>query len=367
MREIISIQYLRAVAATMVVVYHVLNWMAPAGAQTDFAVALWASGVDVFFVISGFIMWTTTAGRDLSPTAFWRARLVRIVPLYWVALAVYWGVLADGGARVPTPGLQAVVSSATFVPYLDSGTTLVAPYLTSGWSLTHEMIFYAVFGLALLSRRPAARLAIVAVALFGLVAGRFILGSQEPIAFLLTSPLGLEFLAGVVLAIGHARWGASRFAPLLATVAAILAVGFTATVTTAHPSDWPRVVVFGVPAAAIVLAALGFERVRGFDRLHPLKGLGDASYSLYLVNEIFLEVAAPATLGLPTATRAVLLFVGSIAAGLLVHRFVEHPLTRLFTARRARPGMVEAVPVRSARGPIGRFVQREARRSNRAS
>ena len=349
MREIVSIQYLRAVAATMVVVHHVLHRVAPAETQADadFAVALWASGVDVFFVISGFIMWTTTAGRDLTPTAFWRARLVRIVPLYWVALAVYWVVLAVGGARAPRPGLEAVLSSATFVPYLDPGTRLVAPFLTPGWSLTHEMIFYALFGVALLARRPATRSAIVAFALFGLVAGRFVLGSQGPIAFRLTSPLGLEFLAGVVLAIGYARWGESRFAPRLGAVAAILAVGFVATVTAAHPSDWPRVVVFGVPATAVVLTALGFERVRGFDRLHPLKLLGDASYSLYLVHEIFLEVAAPATSGLPTAARAVLLFVGSIVAGLLVHRFVERPLTRLTTARRERPSVAEAVPVSS--------------------
>lgn len=334
MREILSIQYLRATAATMVVVYHVLNWMASAEAQSDFAVAVWASGVDVFFVVSGFVMWTTTVGRSIGPGAFWRARIVRIVPLYWLALAVYWVVLAAHGGLTDAPGLSAVVKSATFVPYLRPDTTFVAPFLTSGWTLTHEMIFYALFGAALTVADPRVRVAVIAAAIAGLVAGRFVLGGDDPIVFRLTSPLALEFLAGVGLAIVRERFAAHRAAPILGGLAIVAAIAFVATVTRAHPVDWPRVLVFGVPAAAIVLAALAFEERLRQVPLDWLKRLGDASYSLYLVNEIFQEIAGPATADLTTVPRAIILFGGSILTGLLVHRFVERPIVQVFAHRR---------------------------------
>ncbi len=341
MREILSIQYLRAVAATMVVVYHVLNWTAPAEAQSDFAIAVWASGVDVFFVVSGFVMWTTTAGRSIGPTAFWRARIVRIVPLYWSALAACWVVLAARGGLAGAPTLPAVVKSATFLPYLDPGTGIVAPYLTSGWTLTHEMIFYALFGAALTIPGQRARVAVIATGLAVMAAAGIVFGRENPVVFRLTSPLAFEFLAGVGLALFRDRVFTHRAEPVLGGLALTAALVFGATITRAHPVDWPRVLVFGVPATMVVLAALAFEEQLRRVPLGWLKRLGDASYSLYLVNEIFQEIAGPATADLPTAPRAAVLFGGSILAGLLVHRFVEQPVGRFFARRR----QVAAAPI----------------------
>src|SRR5665213_2393583 len=92
MKPLSSIQYLRAGAALAVVAYHALQWL---GGGFDVGRA----GVDVFFVISGLIMWTVTAGREVSPGAFLWRRFTRVAPLYWLAslgvagMAVIWPAL----------------------------------------------------------------------------------------------------------------------------------------------------------------------------------------------------------------------------------------------------------------------------------
>src|SRR5262245_8183228 len=85
--QVLAVQYLRAVAASLVVVYHVLEQITPVARHDDFAIYAFSFGVDIFFVISGFIIWTSTARRPIGPVDFWIVRLVRIVPLYWLALA----------------------------------------------------------------------------------------------------------------------------------------------------------------------------------------------------------------------------------------------------------------------------------------
>jgi len=81
--ELIAIQYARALAALLVVINH----LCPQFLRMGFAPPMWdglAGGVDIFFVISGVIMWVTTCDRAVSPTAFLRKRITRIVPLYWM-------------------------------------------------------------------------------------------------------------------------------------------------------------------------------------------------------------------------------------------------------------------------------------------
>ena len=75
---VVSVQYLRAIAASLVVLHHALN--VPALAPF-YVRPIGTFGVDLFFVISGYIMWATTAERHRAPTAFWLARIVRIAPL----------------------------------------------------------------------------------------------------------------------------------------------------------------------------------------------------------------------------------------------------------------------------------------------
>ncbi|MCC8233996.1 acyltransferase family protein [Pinisolibacter aquiterrae] len=338
MREILSIQYLRAIAAAMVVVYHCFyGALAPAD-RTGFAYQIWSSGVDVFFVVSGFVMWVTTSRRSIGPLAFWRARIARIVPLYWVALAFYWPILVALRGLDGAPSLSEVILAFGFVPYRDPATDLISPYLTSGWTLTHEMIFYAVFGAGLLIADLRLRVALVVTVFAVLIGLRVVIGAETPIAFRLTSPLALEFLAGMALAIAWERFAGAAFVSILRPLAAVAAVAFLILVTRPHVEAWPRALVFGVPAVAFAFLAVSLE-----DRLRArpigwLKRWGDASYSIYLANEVFLvlvDQVMPRQV-LPLLVEVALLFAASIAVGLGVNRFVEVPLGHVFRHRRLR-------------------------------
>ena len=104
MPKILSIQYLRAAAALMVVFFH-----ADGMAQEYFnftGLSFGAAGVDIFFVISGFIMWITTASERITPASFAVNRIIRIVPLYWaMTLLLYggWLIFRDPATKISQP------------------------------------------------------------------------------------------------------------------------------------------------------------------------------------------------------------------------------------------------------------------------
>src|ERR1700712_2912253 len=83
---LVQLQYLRAIAALMVVYFHAVLQVAKLDPQYDTQMHLFGeTGVDIFFILSGFVMWLTTSGREISPTDFYKRRIKRIVPLYWLA------------------------------------------------------------------------------------------------------------------------------------------------------------------------------------------------------------------------------------------------------------------------------------------
>lgn len=337
MRETISIQYLRAVAATMVVVYHTLTRVLPVPTPEPFFLGGWASGVDVFFVVSGFIMWSTTADRQVSTRAFFEARLVRILPLYWTALVAYWLILAFERGIDFAPGGWDVIRAALFVPYQDGTTGFIAPYLTPGWTLTYEMVFYAVFAVALTLEHKVARLALVSIAFAAMISLRFRFGTDDPILFRLTSPLFFEFLAGMVIAEIFGRLRDDPRLPRLGTVLLGAALIFVAFVSGPDFIGSPRILDFGVPAALVVFGVLCFEGVLARHPIGWLKRIGDASYSLYLVHDLYLHLVRPhlATSGLGPWTQGIIYVAGSLTVGLLCHAWVEQPLTRRIKAWRA--------------------------------
>ena len=337
MRETISIQYLRAIAATMVVVFHVATRVLGAHDPEPFGFAIWGGGVDIFFVVSGYIMWATTASRPVGTMRFLEARLLRIVPLYWAALAVMWVVLAGLKGFEATPSASEVVRSALFIPHRDSGTGLLAPYLVPGWTLTYEMVFYAIFGVALFFESKWARLVFVAIVFLAMTRLRVHGDASDPIVFRLTSPMFFEFLAGMIIAEAQRHLADRRHLGKIGAGALTAAAVFLLLVSVPKFETLPRVIGFGVPAALVVFGLLAFEDRIAARPIGWLKHLGDASYSLYLVHEILLKLLDPILLpsGLPIVVEASIYFAGSIAVGLACHAFVEQPLTRAVKTWRA--------------------------------
>ena len=292
MSKLRSIQVLRAIAATAVVVYHAFYVADP-----HTAARVGAAGVDLFFVISGFII--ATVANKRSPADFLADRVWRIFPL-WLIAVTPWLI-----AKQPT--LPGVLSSLTLWPLY--GNHFYSPALGVGWSLCFEMLFYGAFALALAGWKRTILSLFVACLLIGSV-------TQVALTWFLGSPLILEFLAGVLIA---------RMRPPERLAIPLLFLGFLgfAAAPLDHylyvlgPPAFIRVLYWGVPAALIVYGARGLERLfarKAFDV--PVK-LGDASYSIYLFH--------PCVMNLGIAPAIVL----SLVLGLLVHRLIERPLNEL--------------------------------------
>ena len=153
-----SVQWLRAIAAMMVVVHHLnfhADWLREqaGAAPSAFSQIPWSFGIHIFFVISGFIMILTT--KNFGAPGAWKTflvrRLIRIVPLYWVLTTVMVaGVLmAPGSLELPADRWQYIAGSYLFIPVLRAADDL-RPILGQGWTLDYEMFFYAAFTLAIL-------------------------------------------------------------------------------------------------------------------------------------------------------------------------------------------------------------------------
>lgn len=336
--EVRSIQYLRGVAAFGVLLFH-------AAERADWSFGVGAAGVDVFFVISGFIMWVVTCRNSPGPVVFLVRRVQRIVPLYWALTlgVVAAAVLAPGAFPAMRPTTGHVLRSLLFLPHRDA-VGLIAPLIVPGWTLNYEMFFYLLFAGGLLA--PAAiRPWMVTAVLAGLVAIRPMGDPANPLWATYTDPLLLEFGAGLWL--GKA-WSAGRLPGRKLgwfLIGAGLA-GFTAVSATGVDVDRVRVFAWGVPALALVTGAVSLEHAGHLRSWWPLRTLGDASYSVYLIHGLAISAAVRlmqmAGLHAPMPLFLVSVAAGA-AAGLVVYRLVEKPLMKLFrtglAAKRPAPAL----------------------------
>lgn len=320
MNLIWSVQYLRAIAALSVVVFHTLE-------SSTLKFSIGAAGVDVFFVISGFIMASLMLGAEAAPAKFLWRRVVRIVPLYWIAtlgaLAIAW--IKPNFFLHFDSSLENVLFSLAFVPHV-SATNGVTPVLWQGWTLEYEMFFYALCTIALALPMRNHRLKLLGGVLAALVFLGLAAPSDNPIMAVYTNPLLLEFAAGAAL--GAAWCGRKLPGPrvgaalLLAGVGcyALQQAGFLA-LSGARAFDW------GVPAAMIVAGALGLELHGRVPHSHIGRLLGDASYSIYLTHGFFVGGFLWYFSDAPLWVRVPVCIAGSIAVALVSYRWVERPIT----------------------------------------
>lgn len=306
-----SIQCLRAVAVLMVALVHLYPQQ----------VAIGAAGVDIFFVISGFIM--ATIGARETPSTFAMRRVARIVPLYWAvtlfmcALALKPGFFANFTFDIPR-----LLMSLFFLPYRDLD-GVIWPLVKVGWTLNLEIFFYAVFMLCLLTARPVP--AAIGAILLLIVTGLLLDPAQAaPITW--TSPLLAEFVFGMLIAIlPRPR---NRALALAIIAGGIIWFALAAASQVTPDNEGWRFVVWGGGAALLVLGCLGMEEAGAWPRAtRPLARLGDASYSFYLLHGLVIALVAK-LLGHGLFAGIVVLAVSTVIAFLSLHLF-ERPAARL--------------------------------------
>ena len=191
----------------------------------------WRAGVDIFFVISGFIMVYASEdlfGRKGASVEFLARRVARIVPLYWMFTAFYtlFLVIALVGTTKDFPGWPNIVASFAFWPAYATGHEAPMPVFELGWTLNYEMFFYAVFAVFIGLRRSRTVIAVAAL-LGGLVLMGFVLQPSAAAPFFWTRPIILEFVFGMGIALllrhGVVLSGLIRGAFLVSGVAILIA------------------------------------------------------------------------------------------------------------------------------------------------
>jgi exopolysaccharide production protein ExoZ len=328
---LLTVQALRAVAAASVVLHHDMAVLIQkAGYPFTFSV-IGASGVDLFFVISGFVMVYTHFDAFTKPGAaasFARRRIVRVAPLYWIVTTATVVLLIGVPSVFHSVRLDwASVAFSYFfllskLPSGDINTVLIV-----GWTLCFEAYFYFVF--AVLLNLPRRHFLPISALVFGvgLLIGKFY--DVPPWATVAVRPLVFEFYFGGVLAFLFV----AGFA--LPSGVAILAIvlGAVATVLTDPANDdWRRILEWGVPAALMVAGGASLER---FSIRVPkiLVALGASSYSLYLTHPFAVSAAADLwsffhlTERVPAYVPGVILFCTALGVGHGVYLFLEKPIT----------------------------------------
>lgn len=331
-----SVQILRAVAVLLVVAYHgatLRELTAPPGAADNVLLnGLFLNGyagVDLFFVISGFIM--VGVSRPLpaglaGAAEFLFARATRIYPLWWAAAtfaSAYYAFLHLPAAD--DPAWRAALREGEAGAFLVKSFLLLPqadfPVLSVGWTLIHEIYFYLVFAFLLLLPRPAM---IAGLAMWGgLVLAGALSGLARPEARDLVSlavhPLTLEFLMGAAGARILQAW--KPFHPGLVSLTAAV---WLAAMICYHPEvteatlQWQRVLLFGLPAALLVYGLAGLEQAGRLGRILVPAGGALACAVFWQFSQAAQDSAAPIRL------QAILLAAGSgLVAGALLALFAR--------------------------------------------
>lgn len=324
-RVLFNVQFLRLIAASSILFTHAAGLVIPDSPLVTNVP--WVAGVDVFFVISGFIMTWMTLGQFGSRAAsknFLTRRIIRVAPPYWffTLLTVAAVVVAGGRIKNVTADPWQVLSSLAFVPWPRVDGQLL-PILPQGWTLNYEAFFYLAFGLSMNFRRGL----LLLVALFTIFAATapFIPGRWFAVRFL-ADPIILEFVAGIILA--KLYLSGIRLAPIHSIAMLGAAVAYVAAMP-AFEGPFYRPLQFGIPATLVAAAfILGREPKRIGSVGRAIVAGGDSSYTLYLSHKLVVSVVllACAYVGLGSKPAVVgLAIAASFAFAACFYRFFEAP------------------------------------------
>lgn len=341
---LLSIQGVRGIAVIAVVLIHIQFYFSANLQMPNFMPQfnVGAASVDVFFVISGFIMVYASErlfGQPRGMRIYFLRRVSRIVPMYWIATTaflIFIFVKYGGIENAYGVGWDYALASYTFFPYSRSG-GWDPPLLGPGWTLIHEVFFYALFGSLIAFSRHTVVVAISALFCVLIAIRALVPDLPNPFAYWF-NPLIIEFVFGMWIAVAY-RNGVRlpmNWAWLLVAGGVAMLGWVWSQAYFFEPDSWMRVVAWGLPGVALVSGFALAERPVPRNMFWRASGfLGDASYSIYLVHPLML--GAPRTLlgrfidpaSAPWLYLALIMIVTFVPA-LFVYVFVEKPITAYF-------------------------------------
>lgn len=356
-QKISSLQIYRGLAALMVVFYH-LTAFGHERLNLSFlgdAFKFGHVGVDFFFVLSGFIIFYVNSmdvGKPAQIRPYLKRRFVRVYPIYWIVTSakVLLLLVFPAFAKAYEMNSAVILKSYLLIPQAN------LPIIGAAWTLSYEIMFYLLFGIAILAGRRWS------LGIFGVWTALIVAFALSKAAGLALFPEGvftdflfnernLEFILGCL----SAYWVLNRQNryPAATAIVGILLFALSAIYVIQGGTVTSYTLFFGVASFLIVTGSAAVEMRGTLPLPKALVFLGDASYSVYLTHALFINAF---TLGfdrlgifdwLGGGFSIVLMAVAVVSAGCLVYVFVEKPLLgilnrRLFAPR--EPSVAKPVP-----------------------
>lgn len=329
-----GIQALRFLAAIMVVFTHSIFYASERLGQGVFSWGVGAKGVDIFFVISGFVMVISSRFLVSSKDGwkeFIQKRLVRIVPLYWAATTFKLVVILLISSLVLHAKLDwwIIAKSYFFIPShnLDGE---IKPFLGVGWTLVFEMFFYLVFSISLFLRKNIYLFVGIVLLIFSMLS--LFRGVNYSPWWFLMDPIILEFYAGMI--IGYFTLKDKLVPKTLSLIT--LAVSLAYLFYSPNALGLPRILESGVPSAMLVWSIISLEIYLQGKIPRSIMFYGAASYALYLFHPVVAplapEVLKKLSIGIFPVSVLLSVIIAMTAAA-VVHRWVELPATQLLRNR----------------------------------
>ena len=334
-----SIQMLRGIAALLVAFAHLHAVEAKLGGPIIFGTWSLAgfSGVDIFFVISGFIMvWTNKKnhGQISKVPRFWFLRIARIYPIWLLICGAIYGVwlIHPEWVYQSHHSKPDILKSFLLLPQKE------LPLHAVGWTLVHELWFYVVFGFLLLIPKQYFPIGIsiwASILIFLTIIG---FAPQSSELRLITHPLGIEFICGAIVGLIASKIPAQFGRLILITGLVLTIIGFSHVTPIANDffaRTNDRVIWFAIPFALIVLGLIKIEE-NGWEAPNNLTRLGDYSYALYLIHvPVFASIGRlMARFSNPDSIVDNLIFcvislVVAIIASAILHKLFERPIMKM--------------------------------------
>lgn len=326
--QIESIQLLRALAAIYVTSEHIPIKI--------FGDGFW--GVDLFFIISGFIMCHAT---DKSQENFFLKRVLRVIPLYWIAtLGIFLiAIFVPNLLKTSTADFSHFLKSLFFIPFKKGD--LIVPLIFQGWTLNYEMFFYLIFAIAMkLNYNYRITISSVFILIFVISGKLFFLNSL--IFQFFTNPIILEFILGMLAYILFNKFSECRKQRKSPISIPWVAFGILVIICLPFATNFfnfnERVIKWGIPSFICFFSIIhGMPDIK-FSKKILL--LGDASYSLYLfhpyVIQLFNKFFDLKSVN-PNSFLAIPIVLGIIifccCFSILVFLYLEKPMTEFLRKR----------------------------------
>ncbi|WP_205508284.1 acyltransferase family protein [Longitalea arenae] len=323
-----SVQIMRGFAALLVVLLHISIKGAQYGNDALKGFTIGEAGVDLFFIISGYIMCVSTIGREMNFGQFMMHRVRRILPLYWLTTTIGLIIFLYRPEIINTSGGETSIwASYTLIPngkrYLNS----------NGWTLSYEFVFYILFGL-LIHRGTYKAMQLSSVLLVIMAAAGLLFAYPGHTFHFLTSNLFLEFVYGMGI---FYLFNKKIIRPNTAMGLVLCILGVLLLVAEMYfhvpGQQESRAWLWGIP---MLMVFTGFLNLEGFikgsrSRIKKLLlEAGNSSYSLYLFHPFTLSGTAMCLKRLGIAYNpylfAFILFTVTVTAGYLVYIYIERPL-----------------------------------------